>query len=118
MKKRNLKGRLAIAVAFALSLSSVSATSLQVMAAMGPVNESLSLPFGQVAAYDENQGIGFVWGAAGYDKYTVTISCASNGYEKVYTDQELGYHWYPDEYADGVYLIELQGVEFYSTVPC
>lgn len=109
MKKRNLKGRLAIAVAFALSLSSVSATSLQVMAAMGPVNESLSLPFGQVAAYDENQGIGFVWGAAGYDKYTVTISCASNGYEKIYTNQELGYHWYPDEYADGVYLIELQG---------
>lgn len=109
MKKRNLRGRLAIAVAFALSLSSLTTTSLQVLAYQGPVNESLSLPFGQVADYDQEKGIGFVWGAAGYDLYTVTISCAANGYEKVYTDQELGYHWYPDEYADGVYLIELQG---------
>ena len=103
MKKRNLRGRLAIAVAFALSLSSLTTTSLQAYAYQGPVNESLSLPFGQVADYDQERGIGFVWGAAGYDLYTVTISCAANGYEKVYPDQELGYHWYPDEYADGVY---------------
>jgi beta-glucanase (GH16 family) len=109
MKKRNHKGRLAIAVAFALSLSSLSTAGLQAFAFQGPVNESLALPFGQLAEYNPEQGIGFVWGAAGYDKYTVTISCEANGYEKVYTDQALGYHWYPDDYKNGEYLIELQG---------
>ena len=109
MEKRKHKGRLAIAVAFVMALSMPVTSSLQAYAAQGPINESYSLPFGQVAAYDETNGIGFVWGAAGYDKYTVTISCKANGYEKVYEDQELGYHWYPDDYADGEYLIELQG---------
>lgn len=109
MKKRYYKSRMAVAMAFALSLSSLSAASLPAYAAATPVNESLAIPFGQVADYNPDQGIGFVWGAAGYDKYTVTISCAANGYERVYTDQELGYHWYPDNYADGEYLIELQG---------
>ena len=109
MKKGYYKGRLAIAVAFALSLTSFSSAGLSTLAAQGPVNESYQTPFGQVADYNQEQGIGVVWGAAGYDSYTVTISCKSNGYEKVYSDQNLGYHWYPDDYSDGEYIIEIQG---------
>ena len=111
MMKRNHKTRMAIALAFALSLSlsSPALTGMQAYAAQVPVNEELTVPFGQVAEYNAEQGIGVVWGAAGYDLYTVTISCEANGYEKVYADQNLGYHWYPDSYAAGEYLIEIQG---------
>ncbi len=111
MKKRNHKTRMAIALAFALSLSlsSPALTGMQAYAAQVPVNEELTTPFGQVAAYDAEQGIGVVWGAAGYDLYTVTISCKANGYEEVYANQTLEYHWYPDSYAAGEYLIEIQG---------
>ena len=109
MKKVYNKSRLAIAVAFALSLSTLGTASLPAYAAQTPVNADLGIPFGQVADYNAENGIGLVWGAAGYDQYTVTISCARNGYEKVYPDQTLGYHWYPDTYEDGEYLIEIQG---------
>ncbi|MBE5826518.1 MAG: glycoside hydrolase family 16 protein [Butyrivibrio sp.] len=111
MMKRNHKSRMAIALAFALtlSLSSPMLTGLQTFAAQGPINEELTTPFGLVADYNAEQGIGVVWGAAGYELYTVTISCEANGYEKVYTDQNLGYHLYPDDYAGGDYLIEIQG---------
>ncbi len=109
MRKWNRKSRLAVALAFALSVSSVVTANTQSLAAQEPVNESLGIPFGEVASYDEGQGIGVVWGAAGYKLYTVTISCEANGYSEVYTDQELGFHWYPGEYADGEYLVEIQG---------
>ena len=76
MKKRNRRGGLAKAVAFALSLSLSSSmmVSLPSFAAQEPINASLPEVFGQVATYDEAQGIGLVWGAVGYDLYTVTIS--------------------------------------------
>ncbi|MBO7600679.1 MAG: glycoside hydrolase family 16 protein, partial [Lachnospiraceae bacterium] len=109
MKKQKAKSKLALALAFALLLSAAMPAGLDSYAAPGPVNETFSLPFGQVADYDETNGIGFVWGAAGYERYTVTVSCEANGYEKIYTGQELGYHWYPDSYEPGEYLIELQG---------
>lgn len=111
MMKRNHKSRMAIALAFALtlSISSPLLTGMQTFAAQGPVNDGLTIPFGLVAEYNAAQGIGAVWGQAGYDLYTVTISCAANGFEKTYTDQTLGYHWYPDDYAEGEYLIEIQG---------
>ncbi|MBP3825387.1 MAG: glycoside hydrolase family 16 protein, partial [Butyrivibrio sp.] len=111
MMKKNHKTRMAIALAFALtlSLSAPTLTGVQAYAAQVPVNEELTTPFGLVADYNAEEGIGVVWGAAEYDLYTVTISCEANGYEKVYANQELGYHWYPDSYAAGEYLIEIQG---------
>ncbi|WP_022764012.1 glycoside hydrolase family 16 protein [Butyrivibrio sp. XPD2006] len=110
-RKRNYKTRMAMALAFALtlSLSSPTLTGIAAYAAQVPVNEELAIPFGQMAEYDAEQGIGVVWGDAGYELYTVTISCEANGYEQVYADQTLGYHWYPDSYAAGEYLIEIQG---------
>ncbi|MBQ7614587.1 MAG: hypothetical protein IJU77_06040, partial [Butyrivibrio sp.] len=110
-RRRNYKTRMAMALAFALtlSLSSPMLTGIEAFAAQVPVNEELTTPFGQMAEYDAEQGIGVVWGAAGYELYTVTISCEANGYEKVYANETLGKHWYPDSYAAGEYLIEIQG---------
>ena len=91
-RKRNYKTRMAMALAFALtlSLSSPMLTGIEAFAAQVPVNEELTTPFGQMAEYDAEQGIGVVCGAAGYELYTVTISCEATGYEKVYADQTVG----------------------------
>ena len=100
---------MALAFALTLSLSSPALTGVQAYAAQVPVNAELTKPFGLVSDYNAEEGIGIVWGAAGYDLYTVTISCEANGYEKVYTNQDFRYHRYPDSYAAGEYLIEIQG---------
>ena len=108
--QKGKRKRLAIAVAFALSLSSAVLPGASALAQQGPVNDELTTPFGLVAEYDAEKGIGFVWGEAGYEKYTVTISNSATGYEKVYTDQTLGYKYYPDDYEPGDYLVEIQGL--------
>ena len=108
--QKGKRKRLAIAVAFALSLSSAVLPGASALAQQGPVNDELTTPFGLVAEYDAEKGIGFVWGEAGYEKYTVTISNSATGYEKVYTDQTLGYKYYPDDYDPGDYLVEIQGL--------
>ncbi|MCR4693694.1 MAG: glycoside hydrolase family 16 protein [Pseudobutyrivibrio sp.] len=110
--KRSLKKGLTVGVAAAMlatAPSSVMPYSALAVVQAATVNDSLTVPFGQDATYNASQGIGFVWGAAGYDSYKVTISCDSNDYEKVYEGQELGYHWYPDTYEPGTYTIKLQG---------
>lgn len=107
--QKGKRKRLAIAVAFALSLSSAVLPGASALAQQGPMNDELTTPFGLVAEYDAEKGIGFVWGEAGYEKYTVTISNSATGYEKVYTDQTLGYKYYPDDYEPGDYLVEIQG---------
>ncbi|MCR5256293.1 MAG: glycoside hydrolase family 16 protein [Acetatifactor sp.] len=71
--------------------------------------EDLIVPFGLEVKYDAAQGIGTVWGSAGYETYKVTIACAANGYSREYPGQTMGYHWYPDSYAAGEYTISLQG---------
>jgi beta-glucanase (GH16 family) len=97
---------MAFALALVLTFSSVSFQSVTAYAA--EVDESLTVPFGISCAYDADQGIGVVWGAAGYDLCTVTIS-SENGYSRTYEDQTMGYHWYPDTYAEGDYLVSVQG---------
>lgn len=74
------------------------------------IDESLLTPFGLDKAYDAEQGIGFVWGYAGYDSYTVTISGKNTDYVKTYEHQGMGYKWYPDNYLPGkTYYIAIQG---------
>nr|MCR5311271.1 hypothetical protein [Lachnospiraceae bacterium] len=99
---------LAITLALVLTFTSAGVNSLTAWAAERTVDSELIVPFGIVSEFNAETGIGVVWGAAGYDLYTVTIT-SDNGYKKVYEDQTLGYKWYPDEYADGVYTVSIQG---------
>ena len=109
MKKFKVTRRIyALLTALFLALSSVGSIPLAAFAESKTIDDGLTVPFGIVADYDSSQGIGAVWGAAGYDLYTVTIS-SENGYLKVYEDQNLGYHWYPDSYPGGTYIVSIQG---------
>ena len=109
MKKFKVTRRIyALLTALFLALSSVGSMPLAAFAESKTIDDGLTVPFGIVADYDSSQGIGAVWGAAGYDLYTVTIS-SENGYLKVYEDQNLGYHWYPDSYPGGTYIVSIQG---------
>ena len=68
MKKKSVLSRILSAMlAIVLVLSSLGINPVHSFAK--EIDETLTVPFGAVAAYDENQGIGFVWGAAGYENY-------------------------------------------------
>ena len=100
---------LAVALALALTFTSAGVNSLTAMAAERTVDSELIVPFGIDGTYNPEQGIGVVWGAAGYELYTVTIA-SDTGFKKVYEDQTLSYHWYPDDYPAGNYTVSVQGV--------
>jgi len=108
MKKRSTFSRIvSFALAFVLVLTSMGFNSVHAYAK--ETDSSLPSPVGGVATYDESQGIGFVWGNEGkYSLYTVTIESA-NGYSRVYENQNLAYHWYPDTYPAGTYDVYVQG---------
>ena len=109
MKKTKVTKRIfATLLALLLAFTSMGLSPLEAFADGKVIDSELTVPFGIVCDYNSEQGIGAVWGAAGYDLYTVTIS-ADNGYLRVYEDQTLGYHWYPDNYAAGEYTISIQG---------
>ncbi len=86
-KNKALRRILSAMLAIVLVLSSIGINPVRAMAK--EIDETLIVPFGAVAEYNETQGIGFVWGAAGYELYTVTIS-SDNGYNRLYEDQTLG----------------------------
>ncbi|MBR6307295.1 MAG: family 16 glycosylhydrolase [Lachnospiraceae bacterium] len=109
MKKFKATRRIhALLMALLLAFTSVGIKPLSAFADGKTIDGELTVPFGIVADYNSEQGIGVVWGAAGYDMYTVTIS-SETGYSKVYEDQNLGYHWYPDSYPGGTYTVSIQG---------